>query len=149
MTARITLTADNGLLAGTEYAFSEPGTCVIGRAADCDIRLPSVPGYQDVSRHHCLLDLDPPRLRVRDLGSRNGTRRNGLQIGRPASPWAPREDRPLSFTPSYSLQDGDELQVGGTVFRVHGAVADESLPEPANAGGGTTLRPRAGGRHPG
>jgi CBS domain-containing protein len=128
MAARITFTIDNGLLAGTEYVFGEPGTCVIGRADDCDIRLPNLPGYQDVSRHHCLLDFDPPHVRVRDLGSRNGTRVNGMQIGRPYTGW---EDMPLAFIPSYPLKDGDEIQVGGTVFRVSGAVAAEGPPAPA------------------
>ena len=50
---------------------------------DGDLRLPNGPGYADVSRHHCLLHIDPPAVWVRDLGSRNGTRVNGTQIGHP------------------------------------------------------------------
>src|SRR6185312_4914032 len=52
MTARITLTAENGPLAGKEYAFTERRTCLVGRGDDCDLRLPNGPGFADVSRHH-------------------------------------------------------------------------------------------------
>jgi serine/threonine-protein kinase len=45
----------------------------VGRASDCLIRLPSDLEYCIVSRHHCLLDIAPPEVRVRDLGSLNGT----------------------------------------------------------------------------
>ena len=34
-----------------------------------------------VSRHHCLLEIHPPTVRVRDLGSTNGTFVNGEKIG--------------------------------------------------------------------
>jgi pSer/pThr/pTyr-binding forkhead associated (FHA) protein len=33
-----------------------------------------------VCRHHCLLDVGPPRISVLDLGSRNGTYIYGLRI---------------------------------------------------------------------
>ncbi|KYC36281.1 hypothetical protein WA1_52005 [Scytonema hofmannii PCC 7110] len=33
------------------------------------------------SRYHCLLDINPPDIRVRDFGSRNGTYVNGKKIG--------------------------------------------------------------------
>ena len=42
---------------------------VIGRAEDCDLRLPS----SLVSRHHCELLLGHVEVLVRDLCSRNGT----------------------------------------------------------------------------
>jgi CBS domain-containing protein len=127
MTARITLTAENGPLAGQEFVFTERRTCLVGRAEDCDLRLPNGPGFCDVSRHHCLLHLDPPALRVRDLGSRNGTRVNGTQIGHPTGRDGP-PDAPPVFLAGYELRDGDELEVGHTVFRVRGAVPAEAPP---------------------
>jgi CBS domain-containing protein len=126
MTARITLTVENGPLAGQEYAFTERRTSLVGRADDCDLRLPNGPGYSDVSRHHCLLHIDPPALRVRDLGSRNGTRVNGTQIGHPTGRDA--LEAPPVFLASYELRDGDVLEVGHTLFRVHGAVPAEPPP---------------------
>ncbi len=49
---------------------------IIGRDKDCDLRLQS----PTVSRHHCVIKRDEFTVRVRDLGSRNGTLVNGEQI---------------------------------------------------------------------
>ncbi len=49
---------------------------IIGREQDCQIR----PDSEFVSRHHCVLLLDQFTLRVRDLGSKNGTFVNGCRI---------------------------------------------------------------------
>jgi CBS domain-containing protein len=127
MSARISLTVENGPLAGQEFAFTERRTCLIGRADDCDLRLPNGAGYSDVSRHHCLLHIDPPAVWVRDLGSRNGTRLNGTEIGHPTG----REvvnDGPPVFLPSHELRDGDELLVGHTAFRARGAAPADAPP---------------------
>jgi pSer/pThr/pTyr-binding forkhead associated (FHA) protein len=53
------------------------GKLIIGRAADCDLRLLS----DCVSAYHCVLLLDECTLRIRDLGSKNGTFVNGRKIG--------------------------------------------------------------------
>jgi len=53
------------------------GKLLIGRAEDCDLRL----GGEFVSSHHCVLLLDIYTLRIRDLGSKNGTFVNGRRIG--------------------------------------------------------------------
>jgi hypothetical protein len=53
------------------------GKLVIGREKDCQLRLDS----DSVSRHHCVLLLDEYALRIRDLGSKNGTIVNGTRIG--------------------------------------------------------------------
>ncbi len=50
---------------------------LIGRAEDCDLRIES----DFVSRYHCILLLDEFTLRLRDLGSKNGTYINGCRIG--------------------------------------------------------------------
>jgi hypothetical protein len=54
------------------------GKLLIGREKDCQMRLDS----NSVSRHHCVLLLDEYALRIRDLGSKNGTIVNGTRIGR-------------------------------------------------------------------
>ncbi len=54
------------------------GKLLIGREKDCQLRLDS----NSVSRHHCVLLLDEYALRIRDLGSKNGTIVNGSRIGR-------------------------------------------------------------------
>ena len=50
---------------------------LIGRAQDCDLR----PDSEFVSGYHCVLLLDDYTLRIRDLGSKNGTMVNGRRLG--------------------------------------------------------------------
>ena len=86
---------------------------VIGRREDCDLRIP----LGDVSRKHCRLIKDGETLRVEDLGSSNGTYRNGQRVQQS------------------ELGAGDTLQVGPVVFvlQVDGVPADEDL-QPVTAG---------------
>ena len=49
---------------------------LIGREQDCHLR----PNSDLVSRHHCVFTLDDFSLRLRDLGSTNGTLVNGERI---------------------------------------------------------------------
>ncbi|MFI0482939.1 protein kinase [Actinomadura sp. 9N215] len=117
MPAQITLKVTGGRLTGREFVFAEPETCVIGRAGDCNLPVPDDEWHRTVSRHHCLLDINPPGLRVRDLGSLNGTWLNGTAIGRREPGQTPEQAAGRRF-PEHDLQDGDELRVGETVLRV-------------------------------
>ena len=49
---------------------------LIGRDADCDVRIDS----RKVSRRHCCVLLLEDKLVIRDLGSTNGVRQNGKKI---------------------------------------------------------------------
>jgi pSer/pThr/pTyr-binding forkhead associated (FHA) protein len=98
--------------------FVEPATCLIGRSRDCTICLPQELGHLDVSGHHCVLEIVPPALRVRDLGSLNGTHVNGKKIGQRVTSRVNR-DMDASHPPPVALLDGDEIRLGEhTVFRV-------------------------------
>lgn len=123
--ATITLTVAQGCLAGNEYVFEDDAQCLVGRADDCDIHLPRDYGHTDVSRHHCALEINPPEIRVRDLGSRNGTFVNGEKIGQRHSHQPVTKDDVGEFG-ACDLHDGDEIQVGDYVLRV--GVAAESRP---------------------
>jgi pSer/pThr/pTyr-binding forkhead associated (FHA) protein len=135
MSATITLTVANGSLRGRRFAFREPALLTIGRSFDCEVHIPSAPEYQDISRHHCLLEIEPPELRVSDFGSLNGTFVNGVNIGM-RDRTMPVSFQPALDAPAYALKDGDEISVGHLVFRV--AVAsgtrdpDEEGTEPGN-----------------
>jgi eukaryotic-like serine/threonine-protein kinase len=94
-----------------EYVFDEPRMCIVGPARDCDIRIPGEDGHE-VSCYHCLLVIDPPRIRVRDLFSRNGTFVNGERIAQCPEDFNPDE------THGTDLKHGDELRLGHTVFHV-------------------------------
>ncbi|MEV7025159.1 protein kinase [Kitasatospora sp. NPDC093558] len=115
--ARVTLTLVKGRLEPAEYVYDERTTCVLGRSSDCSPRLPSDEHHRTVSRHHCLLDINPPDVRIRDFGSLNGTYVNGKMIGRRAEGLAPSEAAEDSY-PEHDLVDGDEIRLGSTVFRV-------------------------------
>jgi eukaryotic-like serine/threonine-protein kinase len=125
---RVSLTVTNGPLKGSKYIFDEPRQCLIGRAPDCDIQL-SLPNdlrFANTSRHHCELDVDPPAVRVRDLGSRNGTWLNGERINQGAPYLEDEAERqPGDFVP---LKDGDVLGIGMTTIRVRVAQPN-SIPE--------------------
>jgi pSer/pThr/pTyr-binding forkhead associated (FHA) protein len=87
----------------------------VGRARDCDIRMPDGLTNADVSRHHCLFAIKPPEIRLCDLGSRNGTFVNGMRID--------AKDRTSQLadpciSSEIALKDGDEVRVGGTTFQI-------------------------------
>ncbi len=81
---------------------------VIGRRHTCDLRVP-VPS---VSREHCELRIDPPRVVLRDLGSSNGTFHNHTRVERA------------------ELAAGDTITVGPVSFTV---VIDGKPAEPLRA----------------
>ncbi|GIG68578.1 protein kinase domain-containing protein [Phytomonospora endophytica] len=115
--ARVTLSLVRGRLDTAEYVFEERATCLLGRADDCSPRLPDDEHHRTVSRHHCLLDINPPAARIRDFGSLNGTYVNETRIGR-REPGQTPEEASSSMFPEHDLADGDEIRLGDTVFRV-------------------------------
>lgn len=118
MNATVTLLVSRGPMVGRQFVFDEPATCLIGRSRDCSIALPLVVDHLDVSRHHCLIEIAPPSLRVRDLGSLNGTFVNGQKIGQRNTGLAPADVEGI-HQPVVALMDGDEIQLGAnTAFRV-------------------------------
>jgi len=141
MPAKVTLTILGGALDGTEYVFDTPNrSVIIGRGENCSVRLPNRGwDFQMVSRHHCKLDIDPPRVCVRDLGSRNGTYINDRLIGLRAPEESPESAAAMASC-AYELYDEDILAVGPVHFRVNVKSAKKAKAEPANTGGelGTT-----------
>ncbi|GHJ42496.1 protein kinase [Streptomyces sp. TS71-3] len=111
----VTVAVLTGPAAGAELTFAERAWWLAGRAAECRLRLPRTDTRAD--RFHCLFDVSPPHVRVRDLGTAHGTFVNGERIGagtdgtplpEPAR-WAPAER---------DLADGDEVRLGTTLLRV-------------------------------
>ena len=116
MTKKIKLTVSEGSGLHKEFVFQAPTQPVVGRADDCDIRFPMDPAHMDVSRHHCLFEIDPPTIKVRDLGSRNGTFVNGEKIGERLERDMPPEG--WDHLPPKELKEGDEVRIGHSVIRV-------------------------------
>jgi pSer/pThr/pTyr-binding forkhead associated (FHA) protein len=113
----VALTVTQGTLQGKEYVFDALSQCTIGRASDCDIQVPNDYFHGDISRHHCLLEIAPPAVRVLDLDSRNGTFVNGVRIRRPSDTQVESADDP-NVPLGHDLKDGDEVQLGSLRFRV-------------------------------
>jgi pSer/pThr/pTyr-binding forkhead associated (FHA) protein len=118
MPATVTLTVTTGTLKGTAYTFTETAHWLVGRSVDCELRMPSDFEYQTISRIHCILDIAPPRIWVRDRGSRNGTFVNGEKIGQRHRFVSATEGGALCY-PERELHDGDELRIGDVTFRVN------------------------------
>src|SRR5207244_1317519 len=118
--ARVTLTLAGADGQARQLVFEERTTCILGREKDCNPRFPQDKQHRTISRHHCLLDVNPPDVCVRDLGSRGGTYVNGELIGQRPEGMDHIQGRQLVF-PERNLKDGDELrlcQSGAAAFRV-------------------------------
>ncbi len=112
MSTRVTLITLDGPLAGREFVFTDYTFCLLGRSADCQLHLPAEDTLSlTASRRHCMILIDPPRVRVRDLDSLNGTFVNSKQIGR-------REKGSPSVPAEVELHDGDRLVVGNSEFLI-------------------------------
>jgi predicted component of type VI protein secretion system len=73
------------------------GEHLFGRGPECDIR----PNSDLVSRQHCLLQISETHVKIRDLGSINGTLVNGRLVAG-----------------EQMLNHGDHLQIGPLVLQV-------------------------------
>ncbi|MEM1168738.1 MAG: protein kinase [Cyanobacteria bacterium P01_H01_bin.35] len=128
MSAQVKLTIIQGSLIGKEFIFQERTICIIGRHKDCNPRLPNDKKHRTISRYHCILDINPPDVRVRDFGSRNGTYINGKKIGQRQSHHTPEAGAKIQF-PEYDLKSGDKIKLGQTIFQVSIEAETEMPPE--------------------
>jgi eukaryotic-like serine/threonine-protein kinase len=116
--SQVTISVTGGPLKGVVRTFQEPRQCVIGRGSDCDVQLllPDDARFGNVSRHHCELEIDPPTVHVRDLGSRNGTWLNGRKLKHGGVYLENESDRqPGDYVP---LGDGDILDIGHNRIKI-------------------------------
>jgi pSer/pThr/pTyr-binding forkhead associated (FHA) protein len=111
MNSTITLTLIEAGDVAAEYAFTRPSRCIVGRAGDCQIAVPADALHQDISRHHCEFDIDPPMIRVFDLDSMNGTFVNGRKIGQKENPTC-SDDSANEAPLGVELHPGDEVRFG-------------------------------------
>ncbi len=116
MAGTVSLVVTAGPIRGQRYDFGEHDTFLFGRAPDCHARLAA--SDASASRHHFLLEVNPPQARLRDLGSLNGTHVNGVRHGGRRRGESP-EDAAARGGAEVDLRDGDEVRVGATVIRMH------------------------------
>lgn len=114
MPGKVTLEVVAGASQGEAYVFKEHDSFLFGRLGDCHICLPD---DNRVSRHHFLLEVNPPHARLRDLGSLNGTYVNGRKHGGRERHESPEEGAQRQY-PEVDVHVRDEIRVGDTIMRV-------------------------------
>jgi hypothetical protein len=115
MPGSVSLVVTAGPIRGQRFDFPAHDTFLFGRAPDCHARLAA--SDASASRHHFLLEVNPPLARLRDLGSLNGTHVNGVRHGARRSGESPEEAAARGGA-EVDLRHGDEIRVGATVIRV-------------------------------
>jgi len=112
--AKVILEVVSGAIQGKSFAFESHDTFFFGRHSDCQARLPK---DHLVSRHHFIVEVNPPDIRLRDLGSLNGTHVNGVRYGGRAPDELPADALGRPF-PQIDLKHGDRITVGNTTIQV-------------------------------
>jgi eukaryotic-like serine/threonine-protein kinase len=112
----------SGPHAGRTFTFDQHNTFLIGRSESAHLCLPEDRFF---SRNHCILEINPPRCYLRDLGSTNGTYVNGQKVQE-------------AF-----LNSGDQIQGGQTVLAVE-VSADQTVQgySGTHHGSGPTVLPQ-------
>jgi eukaryotic-like serine/threonine-protein kinase len=102
---RVILDVLQGPRKGRTFVFDRHDTFIVGRSRF--VHCP-VPEDSALSRDHFLIEINPPRCEIRDLGSTNGTYVNERRVER------------------VRLNSGDQIAAGQSVFRVQ--VEGSTLP---------------------
>ncbi len=116
---RVILRVIAGPHTGRIFTFDQHDTFLIGRSESANFCLPEDRFF---SRNHCLLEIAPPQIFIRDLGSTNGTFVNGLRVD------------------AVHLKSGDRIQGGETVLEAE-VYADSAVPGPSGGPGMITSIP--------
>jgi len=94
---QVNLKVTAGPYKGRIFSFTQHDSFLIGRSPDAHLCLPHDRYF---SRHHCLLEMNPPHSYLRDLDSTNGTFLNGHRVK------------------DAFLNNGDRIQCGETILVV-------------------------------
>ena len=138
MAASITLTILNGKLQGKSYTYDSRTICWVGRQDNCNIQFPEISDYEKVSRLHCLIDIDPPKISIRDFNSKQGTYVNSVLIGRRNSGAAAPQNIKANIKPiDKNLESGNIITLGDVHIKVtiNGEQPDYNpppIPKPPN-----------------
>jgi hypothetical protein len=114
MNAKVTLTITKGPNKGAVFEFNEHDTFIFGRMEDCHARIPD---DNEVSRHHFILEVNPPNASLRDLGSLNGTHINGKKCAGREDGETPEEGAKRKY-PIIEIRDGATIAVGKSSITV-------------------------------
>jgi eukaryotic-like serine/threonine-protein kinase len=106
----VVLRVTSGPHAGEEHLLDQPGLFVVGRSSQAGF---SMQEDRLLSREHFVIEVDPSLCSLKDLGSTNGTKINGLRV----------ETAPL--------RDGDVITAGHSAFVVQLDNSDQANHRPS------------------
>ncbi len=115
MTSKVIIDVSN--LKGKKQVFSyeDHDTFMVGRMDDCHV---CIEDDSFLSRHHFILEVNPPNARLQDLGSLNGTYVNNKKVGGRDANETPEEALARHSFPWVDLKNGDVITTGDTRFNV-------------------------------
>ncbi|MBI5622440.1 MAG: protein kinase [Elusimicrobia bacterium] len=122
MRSVVILRAVKGPRSGRVFEFDRHDIFVFGRSEECQCSIPDDP-Y--ISSNHFLLEVNPPDVELRDLGSKNGTHVNGEKAGSREKGETPGEGAAKAKT--VPLKRGDVIKAGKTEFEVQVKVFEECV----------------------
>ncbi|MFN4261892.1 MAG: protein kinase domain-containing protein [Gemmataceae bacterium] len=96
---QVTLTVTGGPNRDLTFTFDQHATFLVGRSPEAHFIIPEATDPY-FSRHHFMIEINPPLCRLVDLNSKNGTYVNGAKVQ------------------TIDLKDGDEIRGGFTTIRV-------------------------------
>jgi eukaryotic-like serine/threonine-protein kinase len=115
----VTLTIIDGKLQGKSYNFDARTICWVGRQANCNIQFPEQPEYEQISRLHCLIDIDPPKISVRDFNSKHGTYVDTILVGKRENGQAAPQGTKADVQPvEQNLHSGNIISLGNVHLKV-------------------------------
>jgi eukaryotic-like serine/threonine-protein kinase len=117
---QVNLKVTAGPYKGRIFSFTQHDSFLIGRSPEAHLYLPEDRYF---SRHHCLLEMNPPHSFLRDLGSTNGTFLNGHQVR------------------DAFLNNGDRIQCGETILVVEVTTSDATDLSETTQDAGVPKRP--------
>jgi eukaryotic-like serine/threonine-protein kinase len=115
MSAKIIIDVSNTKGRKRVFSYEDHDTFMVGRMDDCHL---CIEDDSYLSRHHFILEVNPPNARLQDLGSLNGTYVNKTKVGGRSVTETPEEAMSRYKFPWVDLKNGDVIITGDTRFNV-------------------------------
>lgn len=115
MTAKVTIDVSSTTGKKRVFSYEDHDTFMVGRMGDCHV---CIEDDSFLSRHHFILEVNPPHARLQDLGSLNGTYINGKKVGGRSADETPEEAIARYKFPWVDLKNGDVITTGDTRFTI-------------------------------
>lgn len=115
MGAKVTIDVSNTQGRKRIFSYEEHDTFMVGRMSDCHL---CIEDDNYLSRHHFIMEVNPPNVRLQDLGSLNGTYVNNKKVGGRDVNETPEQALARYKFPWVDLKNGDVITTGDTRFNI-------------------------------